>query len=117
VRAAAGRRCRQLEVWCEITVAVVNQKDADGLVREIEDAWNSHDMRRFAACFAADADFVNVVGAWWRGRAEIEEKHYSRSRKGEANNACPAAGSSTPACASALSNPIPTPSGAYLSRH
>lgn len=53
----------------------MNQKDVSGLVDEIEAAWNSHDMSRFAACFAADADFVNVAGAWWRGREEIEEKH------------------------------------------
>jgi len=53
----------------------VNQEDAAGLVGEIEAAWNSHDMARFAACFAADADFVNVAGAWWRGREEIEERH------------------------------------------
>ncbi len=45
------------------------------MVEEVADAWNSHDMRRFAACFAADADFVNVGGAWWRGRDEIEERH------------------------------------------
>jgi uncharacterized protein (TIGR02246 family) len=45
------------------------------LVDEIEAAWNSHDMSRFAACFAADADFVNVAGMWWRGREEIETEH------------------------------------------
>src|SRR5262245_4006087 len=32
-------------------------------------------MRRFAGCFAEDADFVNVRGWWWRGRREIEENH------------------------------------------
>ena len=53
----------------------MDEMDAVALVEEIELAWNSHDMRRFAACFAADADFVNVAGAWWRGRGEIEEKH------------------------------------------
>jgi len=53
----------------------VNRRDAEALVAEVEAAWNSHDMARFAACFATDADFVNVVGAWWRGREEIEEKH------------------------------------------
>jgi uncharacterized protein (TIGR02246 family) len=56
----------------------LNKKDAAGLVSEIEAAWNSHDMRSFAARFAADADFVNVAGAWWRGRTEIEEKHAAR---------------------------------------
>ena len=52
----------------------MNQDDAAALVVEIEAAWNSHDMSRFAACFAADADFVNVAGAWWHGREEIEER-------------------------------------------
>jgi uncharacterized protein (TIGR02246 family) len=53
----------------------VKREDVSGLVDEIEAAWNDHDMSRFAACFAADADFVNVAGAWWRGREEIEERH------------------------------------------
>lgn len=45
------------------------------LVAEVQAAWNAHDMVRFAANFADDADFVNVRGMWWRGRAEIEERH------------------------------------------
>ena len=57
---------------------MVKREDVSGLVDEIEAAWNSHDMSRFAACFAADADFVNVAGMWWRGREEIEEKHAAR---------------------------------------
>jgi uncharacterized protein (TIGR02246 family) len=61
-----------------VRFAAVNQKDAEALVTEIEAAWNSHDMARFAACFATDADFVNVAGAWWRGRKEIEEEHAAR---------------------------------------
>lgn len=32
-------------------------------------------MVAFAALFSADADFVNVAGWWWRGRAEIEAMH------------------------------------------
>jgi uncharacterized protein (TIGR02246 family) len=45
------------------------------LVEEVEQAWNTHDMRRFADCFAADADFVNVLGQWLQGREEIERTH------------------------------------------
>lgn len=37
--------------------------------------WNRHDMDGFAALFAADAEFVNVVGLWWKGRAEIRAAH------------------------------------------
>lgn len=49
--------------------------EASALVAEMEAAWNAHDMKRFAACFEDDADFVNVGGWWWRGRDEIEENH------------------------------------------
>jgi uncharacterized protein (TIGR02246 family) len=53
----------------------VDETQVSGLVAEVEAAWNAHDMARFAACFAADADFVNVMGAWWKGRDEIEQRH------------------------------------------
>jgi uncharacterized protein (TIGR02246 family) len=45
------------------------------LVADVEGAWNAHDMGRFAARFAEDADFINVRGWWWRGRDEIERRH------------------------------------------
>ena len=38
------------------------------------DAWNAHDARAYATLFSADCDVVNVVGWWWRGRAELEAK-------------------------------------------
>lgn len=38
-------------------------------------AWNSHDMEAFGLLFAPDAEFVNVVGIWWKGRAEIRQAH------------------------------------------
>ncbi len=49
-------------------------KDA---VRELvgagqEQAWNQHNARAYAALFAEDADVVNVVAWWWKGRTEIE---------------------------------------------
>jgi uncharacterized protein (TIGR02246 family) len=53
----------------------VDERRANTLVSEVEAAWNAHDMRRFAELFAEDADFVNVGGWWYRGRAEIEENH------------------------------------------
>jgi uncharacterized protein (TIGR02246 family) len=38
-------------------------------------AWNAHDTTALARLFAEDADFVNVVGIWWRDRRAIEEAH------------------------------------------
>ncbi len=44
------------------------------VMRNLDDAWNRHDMKAFANQFAEDADQVNVVGWWWKGRSEIEKK-------------------------------------------
>lgn len=38
-------------------------------------AWNRHDMVAFGKLFAPDADFVNVGGQWWKGRASIQAHH------------------------------------------
>ena len=45
------------------------------IVQALEDAWNAGDHERFAAPFAADADFVNIVGMHARGRDEIAAGH------------------------------------------
>jgi uncharacterized protein (TIGR02246 family) len=45
------------------------------IVVRLTDAWNRHDAAALAALFAEEADFVNVVGMWWRTRGEIEAAH------------------------------------------
>ena len=45
------------------------------VVGAFESSWNWHDMATFAGLFALDADFVNVVGIWWKNSAEIEAAH------------------------------------------
>ena len=44
-------------------------------VQAFAECWNRHDMKAFADLFAADAEFVNVVGLWWKGRDEIKKAH------------------------------------------
>lgn len=46
-----------------------------GVVDAFADAWNRHDMEALAGLFATDAEFVNVVGLWWKGREEIRRAH------------------------------------------
>ena len=46
-----------------------------GMAQEMTQAWNAHDMGRFAALFTTDADFVNVAGTHWKGRGQIEAEH------------------------------------------
>ena len=38
------------------------------------EAWNRHDATAYADLFEEDGDVVNVVGWWWKGRAEIASK-------------------------------------------
>lgn len=40
-----------------------------------EAAWNSHDMKALGGLFREDAEFINVVGMHWRGRADIVAAH------------------------------------------
>ncbi|WP_228266541.1 YybH family protein [Ornithinimicrobium ciconiae] len=43
--------------------------------RAFAEAWNRGDADSIAALFAADADFVNVVGFWWTRREQIRHNH------------------------------------------
>lgn len=45
------------------------------VVNKFAEYWNLHDMNAFAQLFSPDAEFVNVVGIWWKGREEIKRAH------------------------------------------
>lgn len=77
MRVAMGIRLL-LGVACFMGALVTTAAAADGpeaLVEGFARTWNAHDMKAFAQLFADDADFVNVAGMWWKGRAEIQTKH------------------------------------------
>jgi uncharacterized protein (TIGR02246 family) len=60
--------------------AATDRTEIERLAAAFTDSWNSHDMARFASLFADNADFVNVVGMWWKNREEIQQAHaYSHS--------------------------------------
>jgi len=60
------------------------QREDESLIRQAarrwEEAWNAHDMAAMATLVAEDADFVNVWGMQWQGRARIEKEHADRHR-------------------------------------
>ena len=43
--------------------------------RRFAACWNAGDADGLAELFAEDADFVNVVGLWWRRRKDIRKAH------------------------------------------
>lgn len=45
------------------------------IVQEVQDGWNAHDGKAFAARFAADADYVIVNGTKIKGKEVIEKGH------------------------------------------
>jgi uncharacterized protein (TIGR02246 family) len=51
-----------------------DEADIRKLQTRQQEAWNHHDAKAYASLFAEDGDVVNVVGWWWKGRAEIEQK-------------------------------------------
>ncbi|MEP7343335.1 MAG: SgcJ/EcaC family oxidoreductase [Acidobacteriota bacterium] len=45
------------------------------IVQQLQDGWNAHDGKAFAAPFAADADYVVINGTKIKGKEAIEEGH------------------------------------------
>jgi uncharacterized protein (TIGR02246 family) len=45
------------------------------IVQQVQDGWNAHDGKAFAAPFATDADYVVVNGMKIKGREDIEKGH------------------------------------------
>ena len=42
--------------------------------------WNEHDVHAMSALFSEHAQFVNVVGIWWKNRGDIEAAHQATHR-------------------------------------
>jgi uncharacterized protein (TIGR02246 family) len=38
-------------------------------------AWNHHDMKAFVSYMTDDVEWVNVVGMWWKGKAQVFKAH------------------------------------------
>lgn len=47
----------------------------EAVARAFFDCWNEGDADGIGALFVEDADFVNVVGFWWRNRRAIRKAH------------------------------------------
>ena len=69
-----------LSLLATLTAQSVRADESSDLaaIRAVEqqqaEAWNRHDAKAYAALFTEDADVVNVLGWWWKGRPELEIK-------------------------------------------
>jgi uncharacterized protein (TIGR02246 family) len=44
-------------------------------LKGMDDAWNRHDMKAFVSYMSEDVEWVNVVGMWWKGKAQVYKAH------------------------------------------
>jgi len=55
--------------------AIANAASDEQAVRRVlasfDEAFNRHDADAVAALYTDDAEFINISGMWWRGKAEI----------------------------------------------
>jgi uncharacterized protein (TIGR02246 family) len=70
----ASRRVSALAQQHEVDFAMSSHPIQSVGIRFVE-TWNAHDMVAFGQLFREDADFVNVFGGWYRGRARIRAEH------------------------------------------
>lgn len=61
-----------------VQASVVPEKDAAEIHAALSgmgEAWNHHDMKAFVSYMTDDVEWVNVVGMWWRGKAQVFKAH------------------------------------------
>lgn len=52
-----------------------DEKAIEGILKQLEGAWNTSDSRAYAAPFAEDAQFIHIFGGQLDGRSAIEASH------------------------------------------
>lgn len=61
-----------------ISAVLTGQSRDDAPIRDLQtqqaNAWNRHDATAYANLFTSDGEVINVVGWWWKGRAQIESR-------------------------------------------
>ncbi len=55
--------------------STTDEKAIRQVAKDYVTLWNKHDMNTFIYLFSDDAEWVNVVGMVWRGKAEINKAH------------------------------------------
>lgn len=70
---------RLAAVWLLAAAPAFAQSSDDAAIRAVvrtfEAGWNSHDMNAMFQAFTPDAEFVNIVGMYWRGLPDVKRAH------------------------------------------
>jgi len=52
-----------------------DEKAIQAQVSQMVSDWNTHDFKNMDTYMTADVEWVNIVGMWWKGRAEVKAAH------------------------------------------
>lgn len=57
------------------SVPAGDAKKIHAVLDGMAEAWNQHDMKAFVSYMTDDVEWVNVVGMWWKGKAQVYQAH------------------------------------------
>jgi uncharacterized protein (TIGR02246 family) len=52
-----------------------DKKAIDSQVNRMVSDWNTHEFKNMDSYATDDVDWVNIVGMWWKGKAEVKNSH------------------------------------------
>ncbi|TDX82598.1 SgcJ/EcaC family oxidoreductase [Epilithonimonas xixisoli] len=52
-----------------------DEKAIQAQVTQMVSDWNTHEFKNMDSYMTEDVEWVNIVGMWWKGRAEVKAAH------------------------------------------
>ena len=52
-----------------------DEKQIQSQVAQMVSDWNTHEFKNMDSYMTEDVEWVNIVGMWWKGRAEVKAAH------------------------------------------
>lgn len=52
-----------------------DEKQIQSQVAQMVSDWNTHEFQNMDSYMTDDVEWVNIVGMWWKGRAEVKATH------------------------------------------
>lgn len=71
VTAASAQQSQPAPTGETYSLSRADEKAIRKILKDEETAWNKHDMKAFTAAFRDDAEGINVVGMYWRGKPAV----------------------------------------------
>lgn len=58
-----------------LSKAQTDEKQIQNQVSQMISDWNTHNFKNMNSYSTEDVEWINIVGMWWKGRAEVESAH------------------------------------------